>query len=79
MMSDLFLLKAWLTPSSAVVAAGQRATAVRQPKGSPDNGKLGTEIGRGLPWFTLPKFNIDTKNDGFLDVPPFNHGYFVPC
>ena len=30
---------------------------------------------------TPPKFNIDTKNDGFfLNVPPFKYGYFgYPC
>ncbi len=27
-----------------------------------------------------PKSNIDTKNDGVLNVPPFNYGYFgYPC
>ena len=25
---------------------------------------------------TPPKSNIDTQNDGFLDVSPFKHGYF---
>ena len=29
---------------------------------------------------TPPKFNIDTKNDGFSNVPPFQYGYFgYPC
>ena len=29
---------------------------------------------------TPPKSNIDTKNDGFLNVSPFKYGYFgYPC
>ena len=31
---------------------------------------------KGIIIFTPRKFNIDTQNDGFKDVYPFEYGYF---
>ncbi len=30
----------------------------------------------GIQWYTLPKTNMDTQNDGLEKVVPFKHGNF---